>query len=223
MTPDAAPRPMSTLRMTGRLLLAGLLVFGMVLVLTHRSLLNPAEVKSAIGDAPWAPAIFLAGHIAGSLLFVPRTLLALVAGLLFGGFGGFAWATVGSTLGSVAGFLLARYVNNGLIEPETLPRIGPLLVKAEAGGWRAVAMVRLIPVIPHPVANYALGLTRLSLSKYTWGSIVGQLPMTIAYVEFGAAGNEALSGGANWLLPTLLGLGVLLILLALPKFVERKS
>lgn len=223
MTPDTASSPMSALRLAGRVLLAGLVLLGVVLVLTHRSVLNPADIKSAIGDAPWAPAIFVAGHIAGSLLFVPRTLLALVAGLLFGGIGGFAWATVGSTLGAVAGFLLARYVNSGLIEPETLPRMGPLLLKAEAGGWRAVAMVRLIPVIPHPLTNYALGLTRLPLSSYTLGSVIGQLPMTIAYVEFGTAGNVALSGGANWLLPTLLGLAVLLISLALPKLVERKS
>jgi uncharacterized membrane protein YdjX (TVP38/TMEM64 family) len=157
------------------------------------------------------------------LLFVPRTLLAVVAGLLFGSLGGIAWATVGSTLGSLAGFLLARYVNGGLIEPERLPKLGPLLVKAEAGGWRAVAMIRLIPVIPHPVTNYGLGLTRLSLSSYIWGSLVGQLPMTLAYVEFGAAGNEALSGSANWLLPSLLGLAVLLVSFVLPKLVGSKS
>ncbi len=223
MNPDAAPSPMSNLRTAGRVLVAGLIMLGIALMLTHRNVLNPADIKGAIGDAPLAPAIFVAGHIAASLLFVPRTLLALVAGLLFGSIGGMAWATVGSTLGSVAGFLLARYVNSGLIEPETLPRLGPLLVKAETGGWRAVAVIRLIPVIPHPLTNYGLGLTRLPLSSYTWGSIVGQLPMTIAYVEFGAAGNEALAGGANWLLPTLLGLAVLVASLALPKFVGGKS
>jgi uncharacterized membrane protein YdjX (TVP38/TMEM64 family) len=223
MTPEAAPSPLSALRTTGRVLVAGLVLLGMALVLTHRSALSPAEVKSTIGGTPLAPAIFVLGHVAASLLFVPRTLLALVAGLLFGSLGGIAWATVGSTLGAVAGFLLARYVNGGLIEPERLPKLGPLLVKAEAGGWRAVAMIRLIPVIPHPVTNYGLGLTRLSLSSYTWGSLVGQLPMTLAYVEFGAAGNEALSGGANWLIPTLLGLGVLLVSFILPKLVGSKS
>ncbi|HXP72569.1 MAG TPA: VTT domain-containing protein [Stellaceae bacterium] len=223
MTPDDAPSPMSALRLTGRVLAAGLVLVGMVLVLTHRSVLNPADIKSTIGAAPLAPAIFVLGHIAASLLFVPRTLLALVAGLLFGSIGGIAWATVGSTLGAVAGFLLARYINSGLIEPEKLPKLGPLLVKAESGGWRAVAVMRLIPVIPHPITNYALGLTRLSLSSYTLGSLIGQIPMTLAYVEFGAAGNEALSGSANWLLPSLLGLAVLLASFALPRLVGGKS
>jgi uncharacterized membrane protein YdjX (TVP38/TMEM64 family) len=223
MTPEAAPSPMSALRTTGRVLVAGLILLGMVLVLTHRSALSPAEIKSTIGGTPLAPAIFVLGHVVASLLFVPRSLLAVVAGLLFGSIGGIAWATVGSTLGSLAGFLLARYVNSGLIEPERLPKLGPLLVKAEAGGWRAVAMIRLIPVIPHPVTNYGLGLTRLPLSSYIWGSIVGQAPVTLAYVEFGAAGNDAMSGGANWLLPTLLGLAVLLVSFILPKLVGSKS
>jgi uncharacterized membrane protein YdjX (TVP38/TMEM64 family) len=223
MTPESAPSQMSTLRTTGRVLVAGLVLLGIVLVLTHRSILSPAEIKSALDNAPLAPAIFVMGHIAASLLFLPRTLLALVAGLLFGSIGGIAWATLGSTLGAVAGFLLARYVNSGLIEPERLPRLGPLLVKAEAGGWRAVAMIRLIPVIPHPITNYALGLTRLPLSSYTLGSIVGQIPMTLAYVEFGAAGNDALSGGANWLLPSLVGLAVLLASFFLPKLLGSRG
>ena len=150
MTPEAGPSQMSALRTTGRVLAAGLVLLGIVLVLTHRSVLSPAEIKSALGKAPLAPAIFVLGHIAASLLFLPRTLLALVAGLLFGSIGGIVWATLGSTLGAVAGFLLARYVNGGLIEPERLPRLGPLLVKAESGGWRSVAMIRRARTACHP-------------------------------------------------------------------------
>jgi len=222
-TPETAPSSLSALRTTGRVLAMVLIALGIALILTHRSALNPAEIKSTIGGTPLAPAIFVLGHVAASLLFVPRSLLAVVAGLLFGSFGGIAWSTVGSTLGSLAGFLLARYVNSGLIEPERLPKLGPLLVKVEAGGWRAVAMIRLIPVLPHPVTNYGLGLTRISLSSYIWGSVVGQFPVTVAYVEFGAAGNDALSGGANWLLPSLLGLGVLLVSFTLPKLFGSKG
>ena len=95
-------------------------------------------------------------------------------------------------LGAVAGFLIARYVNAGLIEPRVMPRFGPVLQRAEAGGWRAVAALRLIPVLPHSVANYALGLTRLPLGAYALGSLLGQLPMTIAYVDLGAAGGKML-------------------------------
>jgi len=214
---------MRALRLAGRALLLALVLAGVGWVLTHRGALSPGAIKDAIAAAPMAPLIFVAAHLAASLAFVPRTLLAIAAGLLFGVAGGFFWATVGSTAGALAGFLLARYVNSGLIEPETLPRLGPLLVKAEEGGWRAVAMVRLIPMLPHPITNYGLGLTRLSLGDYMIGTILGQIPMTVAYVEFGAAGNEALSGGANWVLPTAIGAVVLAISIFLPRLLRRRS
>ena len=224
MTPDAAPSPpMSALRTAGRVLVLALVVAGGVYVVSHRGAVNPVQIKAEIAGAPLAPLLYVLAHTVASLVFVPRTFLAVAAGLLFGTVGGFAWATVGSTSGAIAGFLLARYVNSGLIEPETMPKLGPLLVRAETGGWRAVAALRLIPIIPQPVTNYGLGLTRLSLWSYTLGTLIGSVPMTIAYVEFGAAGDEVLSGGAHWLLPTLLGLAILVASFLLPKLVSGKS
>ncbi|HTS93632.1 MAG TPA: VTT domain-containing protein [Stellaceae bacterium] len=214
---------MRTIRIVGRLLLVGLVLASIGWVLTHRSDLSPGAIKDAIAGEPLAPLIFVAAHVAASIAFVPRTLMAVAAGLLFGVAGGFFWAMIGSTVGAVAGFLLARYVNSGLVEPETLPRLGPLFLKAEEGGWRAVAMVRLIPMLPHPLTNYGLGLTRVSLGDYTIGTILGQIPMTVAYVEFGAAGNEALSGGANWVLPTAIGVFVLLASIFLPRLLRRRD
>ena len=222
MTQDDAPSPMSALRTAGRVLAAALVVVGAAYVLSHRGAMSPAEIKAQMADAPLAPLIYVLAHVVASLVFVPRTFLAVAAGLMFGSIGGFLWATVGSTLGAVAGFILARYVNSGLIEPESMPRLGPLLVKAEAGGWRAVAALWLIPVIPQPVTNYGLGLTRLSLWSYTLGTIVGSVPMTIAYVEFGAAGDEMLSGGAHWLMPTLIGAAVVAACSIAPMLMGRK-
>jgi uncharacterized membrane protein YdjX (TVP38/TMEM64 family) len=210
-------------RLAGRIVVAALVVLGVGLVATHRQALDPAAITAAIGTSTTAPVLFLAAHVVASLLFVPRTLMAVAAGLLFGAVGGFIWAILGSLLGAIAGFLLARYVNSGLIEPESIPKLGPLLMRAENGGWRAVAIVRLIPILPHPVTNYGLGLTRLSLMSYTIGTFIGQIPMTIAYAEFGAAGQEAMAGGANWLMPTLIGFVVLAFSIVLPKLVARRT
>jgi uncharacterized membrane protein YdjX (TVP38/TMEM64 family) len=223
MTPEAASSALSALRIAGRVLVVALVLAGGAYVLVHRGTVSPLQIKAQIAGAPLAPLLYLLAHVAASLVFVPRTFMAVAAGLLFGAVGGFLWATIGSTLGAIAGFILARYVNSGLIEPESMPKLGPLLVKAEAGGWRAVAALRLIPVIPQPVTNYGLGLTRLSLRSYTLGTLVGSIPMTVAYVEFGAAGDEVLSGGANWLLPTLIGAAVVTASLVLPALLARRG
>jgi uncharacterized membrane protein YdjX (TVP38/TMEM64 family) len=119
----------------------------------------------------------------------------------------------------VAGFLLARYVNAGLIDPRRLGLIG---VQVEQAGWRGVTILRLIPIVPHSLANYGLGLTRLPLRAYALGSLLGQLPMTVAYVNLGAAGESLMLGRAGWITPTLIGSGILALSLLIPVIVRPK-
>ena len=76
-----------------------------------------------------------------------------------------------------------------------------------------MALLRLIPIMPHSLSNYALGLTRIPLGTYAFGSLIGQLPMTIVYVDLGAAGEQLMRGGAGWLEPTLIGLAMLAVTL----------
>ena len=212
--------PAVGLRRTARLVVLVLLAIGAASVWQWRAILDPTTITAAIGRYPAAPLGFLAVHIAASLLFIPRTLLAIVAGLLFGMGWGIVWAATGSVAGAVAGFLVARFVNSDLVDPR---RLGPIVGAVERGGWRAVAVLRLIPVIPHNLANYALGVTRLPLAAYALGSLLGQLPLTIAYVDLGAAGGRLMRGSANWVAPTLIGLAALSLSLLIPAVARRRT
>jgi uncharacterized membrane protein YdjX (TVP38/TMEM64 family) len=206
-------------RRTFRLALLGLLAVGAAAAWRWRGVLDPTTITAAIDRYPAAPLWFLAAHTAASLLFVPRTLLAIVAGLLFGMGWGIVWAASGSVAGAMTGFLMARYINSGVLD---VRRLGPIVGRVERGGWRAVALLRLVPVMPHSVANYVLGLTQLSLGAYTFGSLLGQLPMTIAYVDLGAAGERLMLGSAKWLEPTLIGLAALTVSLLIPAIARRR-
>jgi uncharacterized membrane protein YdjX (TVP38/TMEM64 family) len=199
-----------------RLIALGLLAAGIAAAWRWRGLFDPAALSGLIGANPAAPLVFVAMHIAASLFFVPRTLLALVAGLAFGAWWGVLWAGLGSLLGATAGFLVARYIHSGFLDPAGSARLVALLARAERGGWRMVAVLRLVPVIPHSLTNYALGLTRLKLGAYALGSLLGQLPLTVAYVDLGAAGGRALVGGADWLLPSAIGAAALAVSLLIP-------
>ncbi len=203
-------------RRAGKLFVAVLLVIGAAAAWRWRTLIDPAAIGATIGRYPATPLAFLAVHVAASLLFVPRTMLAIVAGMLFGMGWGILWAAIGSVAGAVAGFLVVRYVNCGLVNLDRAVRMRPILDRVEQGGWRAVALLRLIPVMPHSLANYGLGLTRVPLGAYAWGSLIGQLPMTIAYVDFGAAGERVMLSSAGWLAPTLIGAVALALSLLIP-------
>ena len=204
-------------RFVGRLALLLLIVAGVALIAFHRDRLDADGIARAIAAAPAAPLFFILVHVIASLTFFPRTVLAVAAGAVFGLWMGTLWAAIGSVAGALAGFLLARYVNGGVVDLESLRRFGPILQRAERGGWRAVAVLRLVPVIPHSLTNYALGLTRLDLRSFIVGSLLGQLPMSIACADFGAAGETLASGKAGWIMPTLLGLAVLALSIAVPK------
>lgn len=225
MKPEPTHRgaPWGRLRRTGQLATLALLAIGTAFAWHWRGALDPAALTATIGRYPLAPLVFVAAHILASLLFIPRTFLAVAAGLLFGMWWGTFWAAVGSLVGAVAGFLIARYLNAGLIDIGARSGIRPVLDRVERGGWRMVAVLRLIPVMPHTLANYGLGLTGLPLWAYALGSLVGQLPMTVAYVEFGAAGERLMLGGTGWLAPTLIGGAALALSFAIPALARRRD
>jgi uncharacterized membrane protein YdjX (TVP38/TMEM64 family) len=213
------PEPtLARCRAASRIALVLVILAGVGWVLGNRSNLGAASIRFAIAQYPAAPLIFLVAHVVASLVFFPRTVLAVAAGALFGLWWGTLWAALGSVVGAVAGFLAARYVNSGLVDLESLKRFGPILLRAERGGWRAVFLLRLIPVIPHSLSNYALGLTRLDLGAYAVGSLLGQLPMTIACAAAGAGFETWVTGDTGWIVPTLIGLAALALSLMLPRF-----
>jgi uncharacterized membrane protein YdjX (TVP38/TMEM64 family) len=181
------------------------------------ALFQPQAMAHFFKTHPAAPLIFIVAHILASLLFVPRTLLAIAAGLIWGMWWGVLYTMAGGIGGALAGFLLARYLNAGWIVPENLPKFGHLLSRMERGGWRMVAFLRLVPVMPHTPVNYAFGLTRVGIGDYLAGTSLGLIPMTVFYVDVGAAGDKVVSGEGGWVVPTLIGVAALGLSILLPR------
>jgi len=179
-----------------------LILAGIVLVVRYRGEFDPAVIRAGIAGNALAPLIFLGLQVAASLLFVPRTVLGIAAGLLFGLVWGFVWAIVGAMMGAAAGFAFVRWMGAaGTLD--VTPGIGRLIERAEHGGWRSVAILRLAPV-PHSAANTALALTNLSWRDYLIGSFAGMVPMTLAQVEIGASGGVVFEGQGEWVAASLL-------------------
>jgi uncharacterized membrane protein YdjX (TVP38/TMEM64 family) len=220
---EAKEPPLGPLRRAGQFFVLALLVAGIAAAWRWRGDFDPLTLTALIRGVPAAPLAFLALHLIASLVFVPRSLLGVAAGLVFGVWWGLFWAALGSVVGAMTGFLLARYIHSSLFERTQWSRLTPILGRVERGGWRMVAMFRLVPVIPHSLSNYALGLTRLRLGDYALGSLLGQLPLTIAAVDLGAAGERAMRGAHDWLLPTLIGASALALTIIVPAVVRRRQ
>lgn len=211
------------LRRAGQLFLALCVVAGITAAWLWRDEFDPQALTELIRGYPVAPIVFIALHLVASLTFVPRTLLGVVAGIVFGVWWGLLWASLAGVVGAVAGFAIARYIHAGLFERRRWTRLTALLERAARGGWRTVTLIRLVPIIPHSLANYAFGLTRVRLGDYALGSLLGQLPTTIAAVDLGAAGERAMRGGGHWMLPTAIGFTALALSVFIPWFARRRQ
>jgi uncharacterized membrane protein YdjX (TVP38/TMEM64 family) len=205
-----------------RIALALVGVAGLAVCAHYWALFKPQEMAAFLKHHPAAPLLFIAVHILASLFFVPRSALAISAGLIWGMGWGIVYALAGGMAGAFVGFVVARYLNAGWIVPENLPKFGHLLQRMERGGWRMVTMLRLVPVMPHTPVNYAFALTRVTLRDYLIGTALGLIPSTVYCVDFGAAGGKVAAGEGGWLIPSLIGFAALALSILLPRLLRRR-
>jgi uncharacterized membrane protein YdjX (TVP38/TMEM64 family) len=152
------------------------------------------------GLGPFGPAVFIAGYAIAVVAFVPGSILTLAAGAIFGVAKGTAIVFVAAVLGSTAAFLVARYAARDAVarRVEGDRRFAAIDRAVEQNGRRIVFLLRLSPIFPFTLLNYALGLTRVRLADYVLAS-VGMLPGTLLYVYSGKVAGElaTLAGGAR--------------------------
>ncbi len=141
----------------------------------------------------WALPGFVVGYVVATVLLVPASPLTAAAGFEWGVLLGTLIVSPTSVLGATMAFLVAR----GAARPLVARRLSgdPRLLAvdraiAERGLW-TVLLLRLSPLLPFNVLNYALGLTRVRLWEYVLGSWIGMLPGTVLYVWLGSLAAEA--------------------------------
>jgi uncharacterized membrane protein YdjX (TVP38/TMEM64 family) len=140
--------------------------------------------------------LFVLVYIVGCVLLVPGAALTLGAGAVFGLAKGFVLVSAASTLGALAAFLVGRHGLRGWVEGKLSgdARFRELDEAVARSGWKMVLLVRLSPVIPFNLLNYALGLTRIPAVPYALASWAGMLPGTFLYVWLGATAGELAAG-----------------------------
>ena len=205
-----------------RIALALMLVVAITTVTLNRDALNLAAIESRLHTlGPWAPAAFVVLWAVWALAFLPGSVLGIAGGALFGPVWGAVWNLLGATLAASLAFLAARYIASDWIARTLGGRLKVLLEGIEAEGWRFVALVRLVPMFPFSLTNYALGLTRIRFSTYGITSFVCMIPAVIALTYLGFAGREMLAGGEALIKKGVLAIALLAAAGLLPHLVRR--
>ncbi|MCW0203443.1 MAG: VTT domain-containing protein [Rhodanobacter thiooxydans] len=190
--------------------------------LTQRGRFDTAALQAWVEGAGAAGSVLFMGiHALATVLFLPGAVITLAGGALFGPLWGTLWNLTGATVGAALAFLIARHLGADWVTRRAGPRMQRLSEGVASEGWHFVAFVRLVPLFPFNLLDYALGLTRISFMTYRLATWVFMLPGAFAYTWLGHAGREALSGGDGLVSNVTIAMSLLAAVALLPRLVRK--
>lgn len=189
-------------------------IAGSGLGFTHREwwLEQHAQGLAWQGESPW---LFTLGFVALFTVLAAFTLpgcapLCLFAGSCYGAVGGTLIVGAASTLGALLSFLAARHFARERVQRRFGHRLHSLDETVSRHGWPWVFWLRLVPVVPYPLLNPLLGLSRLSMRGFLWPSFAGLTIGSVPYVWAGLSLAGTLhTGSPDW--ATLAGAATLML------------
>lgn len=185
-----------------------LLLLFVALVGTVGFFFAPTDLEAvrdwAAGLGAGGAVLFVLGYAALTLTPVPKNLLTIAAGLVWGFWLALALVYVGALLGAAASFVIGRLLGREAVERLTGARVARLDAALAHRGLLAVLGARLVPIIPFTLINYGAGLTAVRRRDYALGTAIGIIPGSAAYVALGAFGFEF--GPPFWVALAVLGI-----------------
>lgn len=169
----------------GKLLALTFLVIATIVILMY---FKPAFVREIILSSPYAEWLYVAFWTFLPIGFFPVVVLALAGGTGFGLLKGSLLTIIGSALNMSLMFLMSRYIFRRPVQHflyRRYPESKKILSTNKRGLHVALALARLIPLVPYNIENYAFGLTDIRFFDYLWISLITIIPGTLIYVNVG--------------------------------------
>jgi uncharacterized membrane protein YdjX (TVP38/TMEM64 family) len=147
------------------------------------------QLLDLIRQPGWAGvAVAFAAYAACALAMLPAWPVTVTLGSIYGIGRGLLIASPASLAAATAIFLLGRSVLRGWVRRRIAGSTRIVAISravSRQGGW-VVFLLRLSPVVPFNLLNYALSVTDLPLRVYMAATALGTLPPTIFYLYLGS-------------------------------------
>jgi uncharacterized membrane protein YdjX (TVP38/TMEM64 family) len=132
--------------------------------------------------------LFFIAYIVSAVALVPGSLLTLAAGFAYGPVLGLLIASPASVAAATTAFLLGRTLLRDWVRRRVgaSPRARAIDRAVGREGFKLVLLLRLSPLVPFNLLNYALSLSGVTLGRYVLASFLGMLPATFLYVYLGS-------------------------------------
>ena len=136
---------------------------------------------------PWAPILFIALYAAVAIPpGAPAFLLTVAAGALFGVGWGSTLVFLGAALGASIAYAIALRLSRTRILRwmDRDPRVSAVRAAVAGEGAWVQFLLRLSPLVPFTLLNYALGLSRVAYRDFLI-ALVGMIPAIVMYTYYG--------------------------------------
>jgi len=186
---------------------------------TNQSLLDTFYQANSLTVMTGFVALFL---VIGLFLLPGATLLSVCSGAVFGLPLGPLLVSLGSTLGAVLAFFVARYILRDWVEERFGERLQPIQAGLCENDIHYILVLRLVPLFPFFLVNIAMGASQVSWKMFMLGTLLGKLPATWVYANAGShlASLRSLSDITS---PGMMGALTLLGLLALTPVIYSRG
>ncbi len=166
------------------------------------------ELRQALADHWWGPALFIAVYTIRPLVFFPAAILTVLGGLAFGPVWGTVWTVVASNLSCAVTFGVGRFFGSDSAAGNLARLLGGTVDRAIERPFETTIVMRLL-YLPFDAVGYVGGFLRLRFWPFLAGSALGTLPGTVAFVGFGAS-VDSLDAGLPSFDPVVLAASVAL-------------
>lgn len=171
--------------------LAGIIIIGLIYVCQFElEWAKPEKIRDGILSVGfWGPLVYVLCNAFRPFFLFPAIILGVAGGLAFGPLWGTIYLIIGTVIGAVLCFGLARQLGRDRVK-QFCPKwisLGSLEEQTECHGFRAVVIMRLLPLLPWDAVSFLAGFSRVSFGTYVAATIVGSVPGAIAFSYFGSA------------------------------------
>jgi len=143
----------------------------------------------------WAPIIYIALYVVATVLVLPSTALNLTGGAIFGPVLGTVWTSVGAIIAAIVAFAFTRTVGRAAVAKRVAGRWQAMDAEVRRGGIFYMFAIRLVPIMPYGLVNFAAGLTSVTFKDYVLGTTIGTVPSVLPFVLLGSSGLKAIRTG----------------------------
>ena len=161
-----------------------------------------ATAVVALSDlGEWTPVVFVAFYIVAALTLVPASfLLTVSAGAMFGVWRGSVLVFIGASLGASLVYAIASPLagSRWMQRVTRDPRVGAVRAAVASEGPRIMFLLRLSPITPYSIVNYALALSGARFGDFV-AALPGMIPVIVMSTYYGKVVGDvaALAAGVS--------------------------